>query len=554
LVNAIISNLNAAGDFFCENALQIFIQSSFLIATLYFVDVLIRRHVKAVVRYCIWLLVLVKLVLPPSLSLPSGIGYWLDWEMPTIAKNLEKQVEPTGEGLVQIDHEFSLPTDINDKDVFSSNIPGIKREIAESRMTNILPVILEKNVPDQTAVDRTISKIESDNSQPPVVVQSAVAVIKSEQTTQITWRGGVFLMWIACVCLIATPVFRRIIFIRNLVAESEPARGELSMILTSCRQKVGVKREVDLRITKDLLHPAICGLCRPRILLPVCVLSKLTRQKMEMVLIHELLHIKRRDLWVNMMQTLLQICYFYHPLVWLANSYIRKTREQAVDEMVLITLDGAVKNYSYTLLDLAELAFSRPNYRLGLVGVVESKNRLKERIRIMLTRPIPRSAKVSITGIFAVLLMAAVLLPMARGQNKANNGDVKLPPPKYEHDMAHIFTEQALVATVQQAQQHVHATTPHIPDVTQQAMAAAQKTQQAEAQQQIQQHVHIATPEAIAAVQQAEQDLEIATRQGDIAAVKQAEQDLEIATRQAMAMIQQAQQHEQMEQHLDVIR
>ena len=108
---------------------------------------------------------------------------------------------------------------------------------------------------------------------------------------------------------------------------------------------------------------------------------------------HELAHIKRGDLWVNLAQSLLQIVYFYNPLLWLANVVIRRVREQAVDEMVLVAMGEKSKSYPQTLINVAKLAFKRPALSLRLIGVVESKSALSGRVKKMLNQPIPKSAK-----------------------------------------------------------------------------------------------------------------------------------------------------------------
>ena len=59
---------------------------------------------------------------------------------------------------------------------------------------------------------------------------------------------------------------------------------------------------------------------------------------MRAVLLHELIHLRRRDVWLNFLQALLQIFYWWHPLVWLANARIRRVREEAVDDAVMLAL------------------------------------------------------------------------------------------------------------------------------------------------------------------------------------------------------------------------
>ena len=82
MINDCLASLNRVGDIFYSHAAGTFIQSTLLIIVLFSIDLLLRKRVRSVVRYCLWLLVLVKLVLPPTISLPTGIGYWADDMLP----------------------------------------------------------------------------------------------------------------------------------------------------------------------------------------------------------------------------------------------------------------------------------------------------------------------------------------------------------------------------------------------------------------------------------------------------------------------------------------
>ena len=119
--------------------------------------------------------------------------------------------------------------------------------------------------------------------------------------------------------------------------------------------------------------PAICGLWRATILLPTGFPANLDREQIRLVLVHELVHWRRGDLAVNCFQTLLQILYFYNPVVWIANLFIRRLREQAVDETVLVTLRGQPDRYAATLLDIAAAPLKPLETTLRLTGVVESR-------------------------------------------------------------------------------------------------------------------------------------------------------------------------------------
>src|SRR5213594_3498856 len=72
-----IHALNHLGAHFTRFAFSMLVQSSLLIIALLLLDLVLRKRVRAVVRYPLWILVLVKLVLPPSLAAPTGLAYWL---------------------------------------------------------------------------------------------------------------------------------------------------------------------------------------------------------------------------------------------------------------------------------------------------------------------------------------------------------------------------------------------------------------------------------------------------------------------------------------------
>ncbi len=77
-MNSTISWINSLGIPFVAFNLVLLIQFSILILILLLLDRVLRKRVRAVLRYWIWLLVLLKLVLPPNLSLPTSPSYWLE--------------------------------------------------------------------------------------------------------------------------------------------------------------------------------------------------------------------------------------------------------------------------------------------------------------------------------------------------------------------------------------------------------------------------------------------------------------------------------------------
>jgi beta-lactamase regulating signal transducer with metallopeptidase domain len=381
MLNAVIEGINKVGAGWWMFSTAMLVQASILIAIIFLLDLFLRKRIRAVVRYWIWMLVLVKLALPTSLSLPTGVGYWV--ENP-LANTLTTENTGSAEINKVINHELT-PINTNE-----TTIENPKLVLASERG----------------------SKIQK--------FPAAPRATSSElQVTVLTWQGFAFLGWLAGMAALAIIVIQRMLFVRALIAQSQPADGRLAEAMAECCRKMGIRSNVELRLTKNMLSPAACGLLRPIILMPESLLENLSSQKLRAVLTHELVHIKRGDLGCNLFQTILQVAYFYNPLVWIANAMIRQVREQAVDEATLVNLGDEAKDYGTTLVDIAEMALSRPHFSLRLVGVVESKKSLAGRIKHIMSRPMPKSAKIGVVGFAAVAVIGMVLLPMAKAERKS---------------------------------------------------------------------------------------------------------------------------------------
>ncbi len=373
-MDQLVTFLNASGRWFCQYAGAMFVQTGILIAALLFVDLFIHKRVRAALRYWMWMLVFVKLLLPPTLALPTGIGYWRGQDIPAVAPGME---EP---------------------------LPARTLDAPAHESVAAVP---------EMAVD--VSPVSVSDASRPVDVPASITLDRGPTPT---WQAVVFVVWLVGLLVFGLLLVQRASFVRGLVAQSVPADGSLLEKLEQCAQQIGASREIELRISPNTFSPAVCGLVHPVILLPATLLEKLSGENLRVVLIHELAHIKRGDLWVNLAQTVLQVLYFYNPLVWLAHAIVRRVREQAVDEMALVALGAEAKSYSRTLIDMAEMAFFRANLALRLIGVAESKKSLEGRIKHMLTRPTPKTARMGAKGLSCILAIGAVLLPMARAQRQ----------------------------------------------------------------------------------------------------------------------------------------
>ncbi len=131
--------------------------------------------------------------------------------------------------------------------------------------------------------------------------------------------------------------------------------------------------------------PAVVGFITPVILLPASVITGLSPQQLEVLLAHELAHVRRHDSLVNLFQAVVETLLFYHPAVWWVSGRIREAREHCCDDVAVSVCQDA-EFYAKALLRLEELR----GERLGL-AVAATGGSLLTRIRRVL-HPGARSA------------------------------------------------------------------------------------------------------------------------------------------------------------------
>ena len=123
--------------------------------------------------------------------------------------------------------------------------------------------------------------------------------------------------------------------------------------VNSLASSFGIRQTITVMQSLRVQVPTVIGWLKPVILLPVSVINRLDRDQLEMVLAHELGHIRRYDYIVNLLQVFLETVLFYHPVVrWMSNR-IRQERENCCDDLVIETCGKPVV-YAKALASLEE--------------------------------------------------------------------------------------------------------------------------------------------------------------------------------------------------------
>ena len=122
--------------------------------------------------------------------------------------------------------------------------------------------------------------------------------------------------------------------------------------------------------------PAVIGFLKPVVLVPVALLSNLSLQHAEAILLHELAHVRRRDYLINLLQNVTEKIFFFNPaLLWLS-SRMREERENCCDEMA-ISITGDKMSFVNALLSFQEYSAVENKYALAFPG---KKNHLLNRV------------------------------------------------------------------------------------------------------------------------------------------------------------------------------
>lgn len=115
------------------------------------------------------------------------------------------------------------------------------------------------------------------------------------------------------------------------IVSDDPIVDLLAHLATSLR----ISRRVAIAVCDRVASPVLIGIVRPMILLPPAALTGWSPDEIEMVLLHELAHVRRWDNLVNLLQRCLESLLFFHPAVWLISAWVRSEREACCDATVV---------------------------------------------------------------------------------------------------------------------------------------------------------------------------------------------------------------------------
>jgi len=225
--------------------------------------------------------------------------------------------------------------------------------------------------------------------------------------------------WLACVVALALRSAFGLAWIAN--ARRTGGRNEhWQQRLSRFAARLGIRREVTLRIVETLASPVTAGWWRPVVLMPAALMARMPPELLEALLAHELAHVRRHDFLVNLLQNVVEILLFYHPAVWWLSRRIRHERELVADS-IAANLTGEPRRLALALSELEKMQFATQRLALAADG-----GDLTQRIRHLV---LPQQHRGNWKALMAILgLAAACLAGFANARvDAANVPDARTP-------------------------------------------------------------------------------------------------------------------------------
>ena len=263
--------------------------------------------------------------------------------------------------------------------------------------------------------------------------RSAVAPIASASgVAPSAFNRAIALVLPILVCLWLTGAVGRLLLmlggvwrVRTWMAEAIPLNeSHLQKSFDQLCRSMSFRSNVRLAVSERLSSPSVAGILRPIVMIPSSLLTGLSLREMELVLAHELAHIRRHDFVINLLQRASESLLFYHPAVWWISNQISIERENCCDD-IAAEICGDRIALARALTTMESMRCAEPKLLPAATG-----GNLKQRIeRLLVHKPRQVQSAWSL-GIITFLLtgILAVVVPSTASEVSYGRGQTNVIP------------------------------------------------------------------------------------------------------------------------------
>ncbi len=228
------------------------------------------------------------------------------------------------------------------------------------------------------------SRVVADSQPTPTPVAPPIEIDWRESLAR---RASAFqpyavMAWLAGVVALGGRLMMSVLAVRRLARGRMPVAAELAACANRLAQRLGLSASPGIYLSRRILEAMLVGLWRPMVLLPAAWIAEMPPDVLEAVIAHELAHMRRLDLWANLMQRLVETLLFYHPAVWWLSRRASLLREMCADDLA-VQATGDRMSYAGVLELLGRRRLNPPAPQLA-AGIGGRRMALFARVRNVL--------------------------------------------------------------------------------------------------------------------------------------------------------------------------
>lgn len=221
--------------------------------------------------------------------------------------------------------------------------------------------------------------------------------------------GQFVLMYLIGVALFGLRLAGGWLYLQRLTqTATQPAASICLQLANRIRSTLAIKTIVQVRESTRIAVPMVVGVLKPVLLLPIGLVTNLTTREIEAVLAHELAHVKRHDYAVNLLQSVVEVLYFFHPALWWLSARVREEREHCCDDLAVQACGGDGRILARALAHVEELRLT-PVESTPMLAMALTTNRQQLLHRVQRMLGVPTRPFIS-NGSLAGLTLATILL------------------------------------------------------------------------------------------------------------------------------------------------
>ncbi|MDO8343260.1 MAG: M56 family metallopeptidase [Cellvibrio sp.] len=259
----------------------------------------------------------------------------------------------------------------------------------------------------------------------PISPENNIHQSTSLNANTLDYRSILSLIWLLIFCGLVCITFWQVLRFKHVLQKASDATTADYALLERAKQILRLSKTIPLLYSSQVSSPLTLGLFKPRVILPIDINQQLTEKQLNLVLLHELAHIQRRDILWNWVTYGVTLLHWFNPLIWLASKRMKADMEMACDAKVLAHLSPQDRNdYGLTLINLSQLSSKHPRLSHGL-GILENHRELKNRL-IMMKEFTTMTLKKSL--VFGLVFSVFAFAALAQPNNKPNETKTITPP------------------------------------------------------------------------------------------------------------------------------